>query len=100
MFKRLVRFNDMKYQRRGESMARHLFVHMLGNFYMELENQKLELPGSAFNKTKNLFLLILFYGKTGIERHKAMELLYPNEDGDENSRYGRFRVLVHHCINN
>lgn len=95
MFKRLVRFNDMKYQRRGESMARHLFVHMLGNFYMELENQKLELPGSAFNKTKNLFLLILFYGKTGIERHKAMELLYPNEDGDENSRYGRFRVLVY-----
>lgn len=76
-------------------MARHLFVHMLGDFYMELENEKLELPGSVFSKTKNLFLLILFYGKTGIEKRKAMELLYQNDDGDENSQYGRFRVLVY-----
>lgn len=76
-------------------MARHLFVHMLGDFYMELENKKLELPGSIFSKTKNLFLLILLYGEAGIEKRKAMELLYQNDDGDESSQYGRFRVLVY-----
>lgn len=76
-------------------MARHLFVHMLGDFYMELENKKLELPGSIFSKTKNLFLLILLYGEAGIEKRKAMELLYQNDDGDESSQYGRFCVLVY-----
>ena len=68
---------------------------MLGDFYMELENKKLELPGSIFSKTKNLFLLILLYGEAGIEKRKAMELLYQNDDGDESSQYGRFRVLVY-----
>lgn len=76
-------------------MAKDLFVHMLGDFYMELEKQKLELPGSIFSKTKNLFLLILFYGESGIEKRKAMELLYQNEDDDESSQYGRFRVLIY-----
>lgn len=76
-------------------MARPLFVHMMGDFYIELEQQKLELPGSIFSKTKNLFLLILFYGESGIEKRKAMELLYQNEDDDESSQYGRFRVLIY-----
>ncbi len=69
-----------------------LTVHMMGDFWIALNGEKMKLPGSLFSKTMNLFILMLLCGEKGIERRKVLELLYGEEETDNDS--GRLRVVA------
>lgn len=68
-----------------------LSVHMMGDFWIALNGERMKLPGSMFSKTMNLFILMLLYGEEGIPRRKVLELLY-GEEADNDS--GRLRVVA------
>ncbi|MCI9164272.1 MAG: hypothetical protein HFG59_13675 [Lachnospiraceae bacterium] len=68
-----------------------LSVHMMGDFWITLNGERIQLPGGMFSKTMNLFILMLLYGEEGIPRRKVLELLY-GEEADNDS--GRLRVVA------
>lgn len=70
---------------------RVLTVHMLGEFWLDLDGKRLDLPGNIFSKTMNLFVLMLLYGDEGIARRRVLELLYSEEDGGNS---GRLRTVA------
>lgn len=77
----------------NEKQPSLLYVSMLGGLSIEYNGEKLPFSYTGLSKTAQLFLILVFQGKSGMERELLIEALYGKEDLGNSSNSLRATVF-------